>query len=700
MPATAGKAAAKRARGSRAGADSKARTGTRPGARPGSNNGERRHARKQLSKIDQDFLTLVRTRFRDHADGGKRMTPAELRKFLRIGNSYVARRLFAVLDEDGDGRVSEADFLKNVVALILGSDEEKLQFIFRLHDDDANGRIDAQELDRMLQACLSSNRIELSVQERHGIRDALLAKGKRRALDFTAFRRLLASHELVRRKLIQSVADWFGAEGGQRMDTRHVRFSTIVRQAAVVVPYYVWRFLLIAAYVAANAWFFYLAFSRYRAAGANIYIQIARGAGAALNFNGMLILLPMIRTLMRWIRQTFLFAFIPVDHNIGFHKVVGNVMFGLALIHTAAHLLNYTTLAVPWTDSLLYTKAGLTGLVLLGVFFIMWFFARPFIRRSSAYGLFAVTHVLYWVWFAAFLVHARSFIPWAAVPVAGFLAELVIRRVSRRTLSFVKQAEALPTGITHLKLHRPEGFEFQAGEFAYVKIPKVSHFGWHPFTISSNPEDTSHVGMHIRALGNWTRRLHRLFTKLPKEKREMPVLMQGPYGSPSARIFASHHAVLIGAGIGVTPFASILQSIVARHKQGQEMRLEKVHFFWLYRGQRTYDWFSEMLEGIDAERLKILDVNIYLTDTKINSTTGLLKIGMDLVQGATRRDVLTGLKSKTSFGQPDWDQVFAKIADEHPYRRTNVFFCGPYPLGRVVRTAARRAGFHFRMEQF
>ena len=131
----------------------------------------------------------------------------------------------------------------------------------------------------------------------------------------------------------------------------------------------------------------------------------------------------------------------------------------------------------------------------------------------------------------------------------------------------------------------------------------------------------------------------------------MPVLLQGPYGSPSARLFSSHHAVLIGAGIGVTPFASILKSIIARHKQGQEMKLEKVHFFWLYRGQRTYDWFSEMLEEIDALRLKLLEINIYLTDTKVNATTGLLTVGLNLVHGATRRDVLTGLKSRTSFGR-------------------------------------------------
>ena len=44
----------------------------------------------------------------------------------------------------------------------------------------------------------------------------------------------------------------------------------------------------------------------------------------------------------------------------------------------------------------------------------------------------------------------------------------------------------------------------------------------------------------------------------------MQCYIDGPYGTPTRRIFASEHAVLIGAGIGITPFASILQSILYR----------------------------------------------------------------------------------------------------------------------------------------
>ena len=42
------------------------------------------------------------------------------------------------------------------------------------------------------------------------------------------------------------------------------------------------------------------------------------------------------------------------------------------------------------------------------------------------------------------------------------------------------------------------------------------------------------------------------------------VYIDGPFGAPTSQIFRAQHAVLIGTGIGVTPFASILQSIMHR----------------------------------------------------------------------------------------------------------------------------------------
>lgn len=43
--------------------------------------------------------------------------------------------------------------------------------------------------------------------------------------------------------------------------------------------------------------------------------------------------------------------------------------------------------------------------------------------------------------------------------------------------------------VVRLKIERPPYFEYNAGDYVYVNIPHVARFEWHPFTISSAPED-------------------------------------------------------------------------------------------------------------------------------------------------------------------------------------------------------------------
>jgi predicted ferric reductase len=140
---------------------------------------------------------------------------------------------------------------------------------------------------------------------------------------------------------------------------------------------------------------------------------------------------------------------------------------------------------------------------------------------------------------------------------------LAIRRFRRPGFPTSGKRSCCPT-VTHLKLDRPRGFTFRPGDFLFLKIPALSRFEWHPFTISSAPEQADHLGLHIRGLGNWTRELHERFARIPEEDRRLPVLLHGPYGTPSNEIFRSRIAVLVGAGIGVTPFASILRSLMLR----------------------------------------------------------------------------------------------------------------------------------------
>jgi NADPH oxidase len=89
----------------------------------------------------------------------------------------------------------------------------------------------------------------------------------------------------------------------------------------------------------------------------------------------------------------------------------------------------------------------------------------------------------------------------------------------------------------------------------------------------------------------------------PSLRRVLPrVYVDGPFGSASEDVFKFEVAVLVGAGIGVTPFASILKSIWYRmnYPQGQS-RLRKVYFFWIIRDFGSMEWFRSLLMAIEAQ---------------------------------------------------------------------------------------------------
>ena len=94
---------------------------------------------------------------------------------------------------------------------------------------------------------------------------------------------------------------------------------------------------------------------------------------------------------------------------------------------------------------------------------------------------------------------------------------------------------------------------------------------------------------------------------------DIKVYVDGPFGTSSGRILDSEHAVLISAGIGVTPFASIIQSLWFRYLNALkkcpkcthefydsiDMRLfKKVDFIWTNRDFGAFEWFVQLLGEI------------------------------------------------------------------------------------------------------
>ena len=65
----------------------------------------------------------------------------------------------------------------------------------------------------------------------------------------------------------------------------------------------------------------------------------------------------------------------------------------------------------------------------------------------------------------------------------------------------------------------------------------------------------------------------------------------------------------------------------------------------------------------------------------------------------SKRDLITGLKTRTNAGRPNWDKVFKSIHEQKKGKVT-VFFCGSPQLGKILKKKCDEYKFDYRKENF
>jgi NADPH oxidase 1 len=305
--------------------------------------------------------------------------------------------------------------------------------------------------------------------------------------------------------------------------------------------------------------------------------------------------------------------------------------------------------------------------------------------------------------------------------------------------------------------------KYKPGQWLFLNCPSVSGYQWHPFTITSCPFDP-YISVHVRQVGDFTRALAdalgagqsqaKLYDELdPMGMYEvalaagesMPDLrIDGPYGAPAEDVFDNEIAVMIGTGIGVTPWASILKNIWhIRMRPDAPTRLRRVEFIWICKDTSSFEWFQALLASLESQSLGgagpnggegFLKIHTYLTQ-KIDPDTAQ---NIVLNSVGTDKDPLTELRSRTNFGRPDFDKLLVAMrdgilngsylggdlpqqqshytqlrqngklhAEQHGRERARVgvYFCGPNVAAKEIKRACKKADcrevrFNFWKEHF
>ncbi|PQQ06463.1 respiratory burst oxidase homolog protein B [Prunus yedoensis var. nudiflora] len=473
-------------------------------------------------------------------------------------------------------------------------------------------------------------------------------------------------------------------------------------------------------------------------------VSIAKGGAETLKFNMALILLPVCRNTITWLRsKTKLGVIVPFDDNINFHKVIAfGIIVGVGL-HAGSHLtcdfprlLHSTNDEYEPNEAIFWQQKakhywwfvkgteGWTGVVMVALMVVAYTLAQPWFRRNrlnlpktlkrlTGFNAFWYSHHLFVIVYILFIIHGyflylsknwdkKTTWMYLAVPILLYACERLIRafRSGYKTVRILKvrACRSLPWKCFGLHMSTPQGFKYTSGQYIYVNCSAISPFQWHPFSITSAPGD-DYLSIHIRTLGDWTSQLNPFSLRMPR------LLIDGPYGAPAQDYKEYEVLLLVGLGIGATPLISIVKDVLTNIKQQKETEdhqgnmvenngankdnkrksfvTKRAYFYWITREQGSFEWFRDVMDEVaENDKDGVIELHNYCTSVyeEGDARSALITMLQSLNHAKNGVDIVSGTRVKTHFARPNWRNVFKHIAIKHTNQRVGVFYCGAHGL--------------------
>ncbi|KAK4098459.1 hypothetical protein N658DRAFT_517950 [Parathielavia hyrcaniae] len=315
-------------------------------------------------------------------------------------------------------------------------------------------------------------------------------------------------------------------------------------------------------------------------------LVLAKTCAGALYPTFFFLILSMSRYFSTFLRRSYYISrFINWDLSQAFHIRISCVALVLATLHAIGHLSgtfnwgsrpeNQDAVAMilgpdmvprPYIEYI-RSLPGFTGIAALGLFYVLALLSIPQVRRWN-YEVFQLGHLLMFPIIGLLMAHgAAGFMQW---PMLGYWLAfptllVLCERLVRVFLGFHRitaTLEVLDDETVSIKASMPAAriWEYHAGQYVFLQVPSIDFFQWHPFTVSVCIGNE--LQLHIKADGNWTKKLRALAGGAPKA--EIQIGINGPFGAPAQRFYDFSHTIIVGAGIGVTPFSGILADLQER----------------------------------------------------------------------------------------------------------------------------------------
>ncbi|KAM8923418.1 NADPH oxidase 4 isoform 2-T2 [Lycaon pictus] len=467
---------------------------------------------------------------------------------------------------------------------------------------------------------------------------------------------------------------------------------------------------------------------------------LSRASASVLNLNCSLILLPMCRTLLAYLRGS---QKVPsrrtrrlLDKSRTFHITCGVTICIFSGVHVAAHLVNALNFSVNYNEDftelnaaryrdedprkLLFTTVpGLTGVGMVLVLFLM-ITASTYAIRVSNYDIFWYTHNLFFVFYMLLMLHVSGGLlkyqanldthPPGCININGTRYQN-IHLPNYRSEHF---HESFPGGLSkpdELTQNRSvnicmEEPRFQANfpqTWLWISGPLCLYCAERlyrcirsnkPVTIISvisHPSDVMEIRMikeNFKARPGQYIILHCpsvsalenhpfTLTMCPTETKATFGVHLKIVGDWTERF----RDLLLPPSNQDSEILPVIQSRKYPKDDWKPYKLRRLYFIWVCRDIQSFRWFADLLCVLhnkfwQENRPDYVNIQLYLSQTD-----GIQKIIGEKYQA---------LNSRLFIGRPRWKLLFDEIAKCNRGKTVGVFCCGPNSISKTLHKLSNR----------